>query len=166
MRRRSLERIAFGAHDLDVVIAAMTRLSMAGDGWINLVPTLAGADEERSTSLRFFTLLGGGGMGMTMATWVPADRREQPGRPRLGIAHVAGRRVVALLALRSAPVPDSWVIEQDHPGRGLLVRPPSDEANETVLTWALKAIAQLSAPARIERWRADVYEPGSYEGNR
>ena len=159
-RQREVRKVAFGADDLSGVVAQMALLTEVGDGWINLVPRISGADDERPTSLRFWTLLGGGGMGLTMGTWVPRGR-GQPGRdrPSLGITHVTGRRVASELAARSVPVPMAWLLEQDHPRRGLVVSPPADEPHQLVLEWAIRALSALSERGVIRGWRADVYSP-------
>jgi hypothetical protein len=138
----------------------MTELAVAGDGWINLVPRMSEDDDEKPTSLGFLTLFGGGGSGLTMCTWIPAakDHAPQP-RSSLGIAHVTGHRAVTELAERSTAVPATWVVEQDHPFRGLVVRIPVAEPNEAVVTWALRAVGALGTPRPIRGWRADVYLP-------
>lgn len=151
--------MAFRADDLGQVVASMARLAAAGDGWINLVPEFPGGDDDQPTSLRFLTLFGGGGMGLTMGTWVPAGRDADAGRPRLGVTHTTGRRAVAELAERSVPVPEGWIVEQDHRRRGLVVRPPADASHGAVLAWAVRAITALSSPRAIRGWRADVYAP-------
>jgi hypothetical protein len=97
---------------------------------------------------------------MTMCTWIPGsnDPRGRRG-PSLGIAHVAGRRVATVLGSVGVPVPELWIVEQDHPRRGLVVRIPREEGQASVLDWALRAVGVLSAPREIRGWRADVYLP-------
>lgn len=157
--RRQVEKLVFRADEPDRVVASMARLAAAGDGWINVLPSSPDVDDEQPTSLRFMTLFGGGGMGLTMGTWVPPGRDADEGRPRLGITHVVGRRVVRDLAARSVPVPEGWIVEQDHARRGLVVRPTAEEPHGAVLAWAVRAMAELSAPRPIDGWRADVYAP-------
>ena len=153
-----MEQVVFDADDLSRVVARMTSLAETGHGWMNLVPLIAGVDDERPTSLRFTTLLGGGGMGITMATWIPTDREHAEREPpRLGIAHVTGRRAVSELAARSVSLPAGWVVEQDHARRGLVVRLPAHETHQHVLEWAMGALRALIAPGVIRGWRADVY---------
>jgi hypothetical protein len=95
-----------------------------------------------------------------MITWIPghADRRGAIG-PKLGINHVSGHRAGATLVAADVPVPPAWTVEQDHPRRGLILRPPADEGNEQVMTWAMRAVAALSTPDRITSWRAEVHLP-------
>jgi hypothetical protein len=140
----------------------MERLAAAADGWINLAPRFTDDDDEddRPTSIGFLTLVGGGSLGVTMSTWIPEiTNRRRRVQPSLGIAHVTGHRAIAQLVALAVPVPDTWRVEQDHPRRGLVLRLPSDESNEHVLVWALRAVGALSAPRPIRDWRADVYLP-------
>jgi len=155
-----MERVDFSAEALTPVLAYMARLAEAGDGWINLIPRITD-ENERPTSLGFWTLFSGGGTGITMCTWIPAgqDRRGSKGSS-LGISHVTGRRAVAQLAL-AVPIPETWVVEQDHPRRGLVLRLPTKETHEEVLEWALRAVAALTPGRPIRRWRADIYLPAS-----
>ncbi len=151
----------FSADELTQIVACMARLAGAGDGWINLIPKITD-DDERPTSLGFFTLFGGGGTGVTMCTWVPGSH-DQRGRnqPSLGITHVTGHRVVAELQSLAVPIPETWLVEQDHPRRGLVLRVPSDEPHEQVLAWALRAVGALRTPRPIRGWRADIYLPAT-----
>ncbi len=151
----------FGADEPAYIVACMDRLAGAGDGWINLIPRIADDDnDERPTSLGFFTLVGGGSTGVTMCTWIPVSRHHR-GRieSSLGITHVTGHRAFAELHSLGVPIPATWLVEQDHPRRGLVLRVPSDEPHEQVLVWALRAVGSLTAPRLIRRWRADIYLP-------
>ena len=156
--RRQIERVAFNGDELKEVVAYMARLGSAEDGWINLTPRTSD-DDDRPTSLRFFTLLSGGSTGDTMCTWIPGSHnRRGLVQPTLGIAHITGHRVFAELPLLDVPIPQTWIVEQDHPRRGLILRLPFDESSEQVLIWALRAAGALLA-LPIRRWRADVYLP-------
>lgn len=160
---RGIEQIKFSPDELTRIVAWMTRLTAAEDGWINLVPRLSDDDDdddERPTSLGFFALLGGGAIGITMGTWIPPSHHPRRGLvwPSLGISQVTGRRAVAELNSLALPVPETWRIEQDHPRRGLILRLPPGEAPEKVLAWALRAVA-LCTYRPIATWRADVHLP-------
>lgn len=137
----------------------MARLTAAEDGWINLIPRPADS-EEQPTSLGFFTLLGGGGSGVTMCTWIPETHdRRGPRLPSLGITHNAGRRAVPELGSLGVVLPATWLVEQDHPRRGLVVRLPAGEAEEQVLEWALLAVNALGSLRPISDWQAEVHLP-------
>ncbi len=149
----------FNAHDLQGVVSSMDKLAAAGDGWVNLLPGLA-ENETRSSSLGFLTLFSGGSIGVTMCTWIPAgDGERTDRRASLGITHITARRVVARLEALGLPVPAGWLVEQDHPRRGLVLRLPAGEPAEGVLAWAMAAVEALIAPRPIMNWDADVYLP-------
>jgi hypothetical protein len=151
--------VEFSGDKAAQIVAWMERLADAGDGWINVIPEL-NEDDERPTSLGFFTLFGGGGLGVTMCTWIPAAPDDHGGtHSSLGITHLTGQRAFARLTSLGVPVPGPWIVEQDHPRRGLVIRVPADEPHGEVLMWAMRAAAALSAPLRIRGWRADIYLP-------
>jgi len=151
--------VDFGGDELSQVVDHMTLLAGAEDGWMNLMARAGDGDAATSTSLGFFTLFGGGGSGVTMCTWVPGSRdRAGRNQPSLGITHVTGHRVVAELQACGVPVPETWHVEQDHPRRGLVLRLPSAESPERVLSWALLALGALSTRPAVG-WRADIYLP-------
>ncbi len=155
---RQVEQVAFSVDELTQIVACMERLAGAEDGWVNLIPRIADND-ERPTSLGFFTLFGGGTIGVTMCTWIPGSHNRRGYiKPSLGITHVTGRRVFAELHSLAVPIPETWFVEQDHPRRGLVLRVPSEEPHEQVLVWALRAVEALST-RRLGRWRADIYLP-------
>jgi hypothetical protein len=156
---RQVERVPFSVEQHGQILAWMAQLSEAGDGWINLIPGI-GDDDEKPTALGFFALFSGGGTGVTLCTWIPArEERHGPARPSLGITHVTGHRAAAALASLAVPIPATWLVEQDHPRRGLVLRLLPEEPHEQVLLWALRAVAALSAPRAIRGWHADVYLP-------
>ncbi len=155
---RIIKRVEFDAEEPAEIVGYMNLIADARDGWINLIAELG--DDERSTTLGFMALFGGGSTGVTMCTWKP-ERAEESGRREvsLGISHETGRRFSALLP--PVAIPENWGIKQDHPQRGLVLSVPDSEPHERVLDWALHALRALSLPARIEKWRADVYLPAN-----
>jgi hypothetical protein len=158
---RQVQRLDFDVGNTAAVVETMTRLAAAEDGWINMLPR-GGDDDERSTSIGFLALLGGGSIGVTMITWVPGGHnRRGATQPTLGISHLLRHRVFADLESRGLGVPKTWFVEQDHPRRGLVLRLPFDIAHEEVLEWALGALNALMAAPTIRRWRAEVYLPNS-----
>ncbi len=153
--------MAFSVDDLTQIVAWMTRLAGAEDGWMNLIPRV-GDNDEKPTSLRFMTLFGGGSMGVTMCTWIPARHNHHgPVQASLGITHVTSRRAIRALQSLGILVPDTWAVRQDHPRRGLVFAIPPDEPNDQVIGWALRAAAGLTTSGQIRGWRADIYLPAS-----
>jgi hypothetical protein len=155
---RQIKRVDFGVDDLSQVVGWMALLAEAEDGWINLIPKVAD-DDERPTSLGFFTLLSGGGDSITMCTWIPGvhdhSRRNQSS---LGISHLTRHRAATQLYSAAVPIPETWFVEQDHPRRGLVLRIPSEESHAQVLAWALRAVAALR-PRPTKGWRAEIHLP-------
>ena len=134
-------------------------LAEAEDGWINLIPKITD-DGGMPTSLGFLTLFSGGSSGVTMCTWIPGSHdRTGRNQPSLGITHVTGHRAVAQLLTLEISIPPTWLVEQDHPRRGLVLRLPPAEPAERVLAWALRAIGGLSPGVAFRGWRADIYLP-------
>ena len=140
---RPVERFEFSPEVPGRVVAAMGDLFEAGDGWINLLPGIAGegadAPEEGGGSLLF----GARQPAITMGTWVPPKRRRRAPRGgevvTLGIMHPRGRHAVRQLASLGVPLPDRWYVRQDHQRRGLVLRVPADVPQVDVLAWALRA---------------------------
>jgi len=159
---RHVERLEFSSDATSEVVAYMAELTNAGDGWINLLPKLT--EDDESTTLGFFTLLGGGSTGVTMCTWIPdhRDGRSQ-GTARVGITHNLGHRARGHLQSLAIPIPESWRIEQDHAKRGLVLQVPDGEPLDRVLAWAIRAVGGLSPANHNTRWRAEVYLPTTAE---
>jgi hypothetical protein len=156
-KARRVERLEFSADEASEILGYMTLLAQAGDGWINLLPNTAVADKP--TTLGFFTLFGGGSLGVTMCTWIPGrDTRRGRSATKLGFSFSTGRRFGS--ELPTPTIPENWAIEQDHPRRGLILTVPFDESHELVLAWALRALEALSpAGRRVGSWLAQIYLP-------
>ena len=77
----------------------------------------------------------------------------------VGLQHPAGTRARARLAAAGRPVPDGWVVMQDHARKGLVVAVPPTVAHAEVLRWLLEAASALSATPVTGTWRASIYGP-------
>ena len=156
---RQIEHIEFDIDGLSAIVAWMARMTVAADGWINLVPKVA-ENQDRPTSLGFLTLVGGGSAGVTMCTWIPRnDNRRGPVPASIGITQVTGRHAVAQLVSHGVAIPEAWFVEQDHPRRGLVFRVGDDEPHEQVLEWSLRAVSALCDAPPARTWQADIYTP-------
>ena len=156
---RQVKRIEFGADDVTQVVAWMARLAEAEDGWINLIPKVAD-DDERPTSFGLFTLLSGGGGGITMCTWVPGNLGHSGhNQSTLGVSHLTRHRAASQLDSAAVPIPETWFVEQDHPRRGLVLRVPPGESHARVVAWALRAVAALRPLGLAKGWRAEIHLP-------
>jgi hypothetical protein len=54
-------------------------------------------------------------------------------------------------------VPEGWRVEQDHPRRGLIVRPPADAHAAAVMQWAMEAALALALVPVTGSWMAEVH---------
>jgi hypothetical protein len=113
-------------------------------GWVNLRPLVHEDDDvaEGGYAVRqggLFGVFGGLGPPVPLCTWTPGEeRRRGVERSSVGVQHAAGPKVVRRLEeLGAPPVPTGWVVSQDHPKRGLVVRPLADAPLEDVLEWLL-----------------------------
>ena len=75
----------------------------------------------------------------------------------IGLQHPAGTRAKSLLAELGHPVPDGWVVVQDHVRKGLVVSLPGDVPAAEALAWVLRAARLLSTVPLTGQWRAAVY---------
>jgi len=94
-----------------------------------------------------------------LCTWTPGEVRRRGVEPAsVGVQHAAGPKVVRRLAeLGAPPVPDGWLVVQDHPKRGLVVRPAVVAGPEAVLSWLLGVGEALCLPPVSGWWTAAVY---------
>jgi hypothetical protein len=141
------------------VAAALVTARSEGSGWINLLPGVPeDAQPEQPTGL--FAFFGTRAPPVTMVTIMPPkrDRRASEGLS-VGLMHPTGGKAVARLAAVGVPLPEGWVVRQDHPRRGIVVRTPADVAEADVIAWCISAGTALCRAEMTGEWRAVVYEP-------
>jgi hypothetical protein len=104
-------------------------------------------------------VFGGLGPPVPLCTWTPGQVRRRRVEPAaVGVQHAAGPKVARrLVELRAPPVPDRWVVSQDHPRRGLVVHPSAEAGPEEVLSWLLRVGEALSSLPVTGWWAAAVY---------
>ena len=122
--RREVQTFEFRPPDNDRVAGYLRLVTEAGQGWINLMPGVA-SDEAQSTTVSagVFALFGNRQAPVTMCTLMPASPSKQAfDGVTIGVLHPTGNKVVARLAEAGVPMPDGWVVRQDHNRRGLVVR--------------------------------------------
>ena len=117
---------------------------LQGAVFVNLHPGVDAEQVPQRSPLG--NLFGNRGPVVPLATWTPAE---------IGLQHMAGQRVVRVLADKGVPVPEEWYVVADHPKRGLVVRtyqsPPED-----ALRWLVRA-ATVTCPLPITGpWHAVV----------
>lgn len=143
-----------------MVVACMTQLAGARDGWINLLPAIVDDEDAPKVPTGLSALFGRWNPGITMCTWVPAGEDRRGRDPtRLGIVHACGRFATARLRSQDLAVPATWFVEQNHPERGLVLRVPSDTLHEALLDWALRAGRALCTVRLTGKWQAEVHFP-------
>jgi hypothetical protein len=154
--RRPVEAIEFVPPETGPVLAAMSVLAAAGDGWVNLLPGVPEEAVDKPPRTVFSAFFGSAEPPVTMCTWVPGRRGEGP---TVGVVHPRGRGAVRQLAELGAPVPPGWRVRQDHARRGLVVRPPAGTPDRVVLEWLLRAGEVLAMVPLTGSWQARVHLP-------
>jgi hypothetical protein len=154
------ETLEFLRDEPEAVLERMRTLAAAHRGWINLRPRVHGdgSDDPPPVRAGLFGVFGGGGPEVPLCTWTPGERRRRGIEPAsVGLQHAVGPKAVRWLAEFGTPVPDGWVVAQDHPRRGLVVHPPPGADPEAVLGWLLRAGDALCRLPLTGRWAAAVF---------
>jgi hypothetical protein len=140
------------------VVAAMEAVGAAGAGWVNFEPAVD-AEDVAAAGSGTFALFSGRGPVVPLATFTPATapRRGRREPAMLGLQHPAGTKAKPLLAQLGHPVPDGWVVVQDHVRKGLVVALPEGVAAGEALAWLLRAARVLSSVPLTGGWRAAIY---------
>ncbi len=137
------------------ILDAMTDMTEAQRGWINLHPGIHPDDEPPPQTIlgRVFS---GTGPPVPVCTWVAPQPAQKPPHPEFGILHKAGPKVVRTLADAGIVVPDHWVVLADHPRRGLVVAVHPETPHDEVLDWILRAGAALTRIPLTGMWQAAI----------
>ena len=140
------------------VVAAMEAIGGTGAGWVNFEPAVE-AEDFAAAGSSTFALFSGRGPVVPLATWTPATtpRRGRREPAMIGLQHPAGSKAKPLLAELGHPVPDGWIVVQDHVRKGLVVTLPDGVAAADALGWVLRAARLLSTVPLTGQWRAAVY---------
>jgi hypothetical protein len=157
--RRQTRTIEFTPPDIGGIGDELAALREAGDGWVNLMPGVVD-DTHISQPAGLFAFFGTRQPPVTMATVMPArlDKRSVEGMS-VGLMHPTGAKAVARLAEAEVVVPDGWVLRQDHPRRGLVLRAAPDTAPADIVTWCVRAGTVLCMVDMTGQWQAVVYLP-------
>jgi hypothetical protein len=146
--------VEFQPDRAEEVVAAME----SGAGWVNFEPAVD-ADDVAAAGSATFSLFSARGPIVPLATWTPATTQGRGRREpaMLGLQHPAGSKAKPLLAELGLPVPDGWVVVQDHVRKGLVVALPETVGAEDALRWLLRAARLLSTIPLQGEWRAAIY---------
>jgi hypothetical protein len=159
--RREVETFDFTPPDSDRVAGFLRVVTEAGRGWINLMPGVEIDEDQRTNvSTGLSALFGNRQAPVTMCTLMPASPSKQAfDGVTVGILHPSGNKVVARLADAGVPLPDGWVVRQDHNRRGLVVRAPRGAPEGEIIGWSIRAGTVLCQEEMTGEWRAVVYLP-------
>jgi hypothetical protein len=140
------------------VVATMDAMAKAGKGWVNFEPAVD-VDDVPSEGSGAFSFLSGRGPVVPLGTWTPGTmtRRGRTEPAMLGLQHPAGSKAKPLLAELGQPVPEGWVVMQDHVRKGLVVAVPPEVGPGEALEWLLRAARLLSTIPLTGGWRAAIY---------
>jgi hypothetical protein len=164
MSPTAIELVEFTRTDPAGVLARMDDLGRDLSGWVNFQPNVDPEDVPGS-GFNLLSVFSARGPAIPLATWMPGRRtRKGATTPaEVGIQHPAGSQAVPVLRNRSVEIPTGWVVLQDNPKRGLVLRLPPDAPHAATLNWLLDATAALCAYPLPDSWLAAVYggEPPS-----
>ena len=151
------EQIEFSHTDWSGLIERARALVAGGRGWVNLLPEVRDdpAREDEASRSWLGGLFRGGGPMVPLGTWVVATRKEPA---TVGVAHGLRMKVVPRLVEHGITAPAGWVVLQDNPRRGLVVRPRPDAAPEDVLGWLMEAVDDLCPDQLTGHWLAEVHD--------
>jgi hypothetical protein len=157
--RRQTKTIEFTPPDYEGVGDELAALREAGDGWMNLLPGVYD-EADINPPAGLFAFFGTRQAPVTMATVMPArlDKRHVEGMS-VGIMHPTGGKSIARLAEAGVAVPAGWVVRQDHPRRGLVLRTAPDTGPMDIVTWCVQAGTALCMVDMTGQWQAVVYLP-------
>lgn len=149
--------LEFDPDRADEVVATMAAMARAGKGWVNFEPAVDVDDVPPESGT--FSLFSGRGPVVPLGTWTPGStsRRGRVARAMLGLQHPAGSKAKPLLAERGHPVPQGWLVVQDHVRKGLVVSVAAEADAADVLRWLLHAATLLTTVPLTGRWRAAIY---------
>jgi hypothetical protein len=150
--------VEFQPDRVDDIVAAMEAVDGAGAGWVNFEPAVDAEDVAAAGSATF-ALFSARGPIVPLATWTPArtQRRGRREPAMIGLQHPAGSKAKPLLVELGHPVPDGWIVVQDHVRKGLVVNLPEGVAPADALGWLLRAARLLSSIPLAGGWRATIY---------
>ncbi|MGH9224068.1 MAG: hypothetical protein ACRD2W_09880 [Acidimicrobiales bacterium] len=151
--------VEFSAGETSAVLPVMAEMAESHRGWINFEPAVHVEDVPPPRS-GLFSLFSTRGPDVPLATWSPGEaRKNRPEPAMVGILHPAGPQAKVKLADRGRPVPDGWVVMQDHSKKGLVVAVPPTVPHAEVVEWLLRATTALSLIPVTGTWRAAIH-PG------
>ncbi len=158
MTARRVRVVEFRTEASEAILDEMERLGSAHDGWINFRPSLPEEDEPPPPT-GIGAIFSVENYEVPICTWVAGKLNRHGVEPdSLGVQHAAGTKTVAHLAKIGISLPTGWRTVQDHPRRGLVVRPVAGTTLAEELSWLLEVGTALSAVRLTGAWLAEVHE--------
>jgi hypothetical protein len=152
-----VELFEFSRFEPVAVVRRMDELARSLDGWVNLQPNLE-PDDVPTSGLGVLSIFSARGPAIPLLTWTPGERGRRGTTPaEIGIQHPAGSRAVPILRERGIDVPPGWIVLQDNPKRGLVVRPSAEAGPGEIVEWLLRATAALCPYELPTSWLATVH---------
>jgi hypothetical protein len=151
------EQLELEVGEYDQVAGRISALEAAGSGWVNLRPIIA--EEHLPDPPGFFAIFGNSAHRVPTGTWL-AGKRLPDGtakRSTVGLQHSTGPRLARRLTELGLPLPEGWVITQDHPRRGLVAKLPDGASSLDTVEWLVRAGTVVCAVPVTGRWSADVH---------
>ncbi len=155
MARYESSIIPVSAEDRDELVDAIARVAAAGDGWINVEPSVD--DDDRTEVPGIFAWFSARGPQVPVGTFVAGTDRDPAS---VGLAHGSGRGAADRLVDAGVTAPGDWVARQDHAKHGLVweIHPQRVDA-PAVATLLTEGTVVLSTLPTTGGWVATVHEP-------
>ncbi len=111
--------------------------------WVNIEPDV---DKDNiHTGSIFWKAFSSRGPMIPKFTWVSASTSRGNYQPaQVGLAHPVGNAVLNRLEDFKIEIPEQWILQQDHPKRGLVIELPKDYDAKKIVEFALAAIPVVS----------------------
>ncbi len=143
----------------EVLAERIDELTVAGKGWINVLPEIP-EDVPVPPTPTAFAVFSKRGPLVPLATWTaPTTSGRHPEPAQVGVHHGLGRSAARFLADTPAAIPSTWRTVQDHARRGLVIAVPPDAAPMMVAEWIFTMLSELCIPPRTQCYEMFVY-PG------
>ncbi|HJM28134.1 MAG: hypothetical protein QF596_08950 [Acidimicrobiales bacterium] len=111
--------------------------------WVNIEPDVD--RESVHTGSIFWRAFSSRGPVIPKFTWVSATTSKSSYQhAQVGLTHPTGNAVLERLKDFHVEIPQGWILEQDHPKRGLVLQLPNQYDAQAVIDFALSSIPVLS----------------------
>ena len=135
----------FSADHFDEVIVVLQVNNHVNEQnfWLHVEPFIE--EGQVHTSSIFWRMFSSRGPIVPKFTWVPSyERKEQMMPAQIGITHPVGTDAVNRLKDFDIEIPKSWMLNQDHPKRGIVISLPEVYSEHEVVDFAVRSLEVLS----------------------